>query len=192
MYKSYQRDVVMNRADDSNLDAYLLSLRRYNKYESRLAGGLGWEHLIQPAQVRQRIDVLTVLMHLKVKVRAGREAGRAHQADDLATSHPLAGLHQVLRAVPVERKQIGGVLHHHHVAVALVGPTEYNGAVLGNVDGVACAGGNINSGVELVFLGNRVGSPAKGRGHFSVGGRVSVGVCPNCYGKAQETQQARQ
>ena len=64
-----------------------------------------------------RIEGGASVAGLKVQVRAGRTAGGAAQADDIAGTHPVSRFHIALGQMAVEGLQSIGMTDHHQIAV---------------------------------------------------------------------------
>src|SRR5690349_4622751 len=72
------------------------------------------------AQEFLRIDRFAVHARFVMQVRAGRAAGRADLADDLADTHRLSDSHVDLRQMAITGREPVAVVDLDHIAVAAV------------------------------------------------------------------------
>ena len=91
-----------------------------------------------------------------MQVRAGRAAGRADVADDVAALDRVAGLDVIRAQVPVARRQAEGVLEDDQVAVVARVARRLDDAVGGGVDRLALFRGDVDA------LSGTPGSPVNG------------------------------
>src|SRR6185295_17510262 len=100
------------------------------------------------AQELLRINRLAIDAGLVVQVRAGRSAGRADPADDLAGAHRLAFFDVSRREVRVACRQPVAMVDLDHPAIAAVPADRRDGPAGGGTHRVAMGAAQIKPGVH--------------------------------------------
>src|SRR5262249_49504184 len=109
------------------------------------------------------VDSLAIDTGLVVQVRAGRAAGRADLADDLADLHVLTDLDQDRREVAVARREAVAVIDLDHATVATRPSGRRHRAVRGDAHRIAGRRAEIEAGVHGGPAEERIGAHAKAR-----------------------------
>src|SRR5437868_11864858 len=96
-----------------------------------------------------------------MEVRAGRIAGRADIADQLALAHLVAGLDDDLALVAIARFVPVHMLDQREIAIAVRPAGLLDDAVARRVDWCSLGRGEIDAGVELACVEDRMDAPAE-------------------------------
>ena len=119
-------------------------------------------------QELQRVDQLAVGENFVVQVRAGRAAGRADVADDVAALDVLARLDVERAQMAVARRQAEAVLEDDQVAVVAGVRRRLDRAVGRRVDRLALVGGDVDALMKARLAGERIAAAAERAGQPAV------------------------
>src|SRR5262245_1297891 len=127
----------------------------------RGADALAFDRLRQEAEW---VDQLPVEEDLIMEVRAGRTAGRADEANHVAASDRITGLHAEAAQVAVTRRQSELVLQHDEIAVFSRAFRRLDDAVGRRVDRLALLGRNVETLMETRLASKGIRAATEGSG----------------------------
>jgi hypothetical protein len=146
-------------------------------------------------QERDRIDRAAVDADFVMEMAAGRTAGRAHQADDLAALHAGIVGDEDLREVAVARLDAAAMVDLDEVAVAALAAGMADDAVGGRVDRRADRAGDVDAGMHRRGAAERIRTDAEagGEGDLSTGciDGIEITVCSSMSSFFQVRKSAR-
>ena len=132
---------------------------------------------LQPARHLDghRVDEVRVDQDLEVAMRAGRQAGRADIADDLALLHGDAGRDAggIARHVAIGGGEAVGVADADVIAVAAFAADLLHGAVAGGEDRRAGGRGPVDAGMHAQIFEQRMAAVAEAGGEAAAFDRIA-------------------